>query len=428
MSHQGSKLPAGFWLKTREHMKAQYESQREIERRQLNRLKNILNHAYDNVSFYKRKFKENSVHPDDIETLNDMEKLPIIGKTELIKEFPDGVLSLDSGSRVLGQNTTSGTSGIPFNFFNDAGDEAVGHILASRFMFNQMAGIKPGEKCIHLATNPSLIMENVRELQIAALGKTKKDMVKIRNLIEAYQPSGIGGITSTISLLASCISESGSLKKKPKAVFITAEMLLNSYRKKIESAFDSEVYDRYGTKELNGYMAQECSYHNGLHVNTEISLLEIVKDGEPVSTNERGRIVLTDLHNFVMPFIRFDVGDYATRLDGCTCGRSFPVIRDIEGRFANNLRGSGNILIPLLPVQSKLATRFSRLIEQFQFIQEKAGRVRLLISPSEKFVIGDEKAIEAFLNAITSTIEFSVDVVKEIPADSSGKRPILRGM
>jgi len=116
-------------------------------------------------------------------------------------------------------------------------------------------------------------------------------------------------------------------------------MLLESERAVMEQAFGVPVTNRYGCEEVS-LIACECEQHSGLHINSDHIVAEFLReDGTPCSPGENGRIVVTELINFGMPLIRYEVGDWGVPSDRlCPCGRGLPMMESLAGRTADFLR------------------------------------------------------------------------------------------
>ncbi len=118
-----------------------------------------------------------------------------------------------------------------------------------------------------------------------------------------------------------------------KAAFTKSEVLDNPTRKLIKDSLGVDVFDGYSAREP-GPIAWECPTHSGYHVNIDSIVLEILRDGEPVSNGEMGEVHVTCLWRRATPIIRYHLGDLATPLeDKCPCGRGLPLIKNIQGKI-----------------------------------------------------------------------------------------------
>ncbi len=148
-----------------------------------------------------------------------------------------------------------------------------------------------------------------------------------------------------ISSLKYIAGSVGNLAYRPKALLTSSQTLTERARKSIESAFGSPVFDSYTSRELGG-IAYECDAHRGYHVVAEGYIVEILVDGRPAKAGETGDLVITDLNNYAMPFIRYQIGDLATASDDapCVCGRGAPRIAAVHGRMPSIIHAPRGIM------------------------------------------------------------------------------------
>ncbi len=141
--------------------------------------------------------------------------------------------------------------------------------------------------------------------------------------------------------------------------------------------FHAKVYDHYGLDE-SGPVAWECPTHSGYHVNSDSALVELLRDGEPVSPGEPGEIHITSFHRLATPLIRYATGDIATELeDACPCGRELPLIKEIQGRIFDFISTPDGHHIPPLTIVGALQTVDG--IDQFKVTQDSDFSVKVLL-------------------------------------------------
>ena len=153
-------------------------------------------------------------------------------------------------------------------------------------------------------------------------------------------------------------------------------------------------------------------------------------DGTPCTAGETGRVVLTDLHNFARPFIRYDTGDLAVAVDDdCPCERGFPLLGSIEGRSLDCLRTpSGNEISPAILGHFLFVYHdHLEVVRHYQLVQESDTRVTLLVVPGEGWNEERRLRLRADLNQLLGDeMEVDVQTVAEIHPEKSGKRPIIK--
>jgi phenylacetate-CoA ligase len=196
-------------------------------------------------------------------------------------------------------------------------------------------------------------------------------------------------------------------------------MPLHRYeREGIERAFATRVFDRYASEEL-GVIATECEAHAGLHVDTEALLVEIVDDGSAHST---GRVVVTDLRNRGMPFIRYDLADRATLSTRvCPCGRTYPLLERILGRLAAHLYTPRGEMVEGV----SLTEHFSELgadVQQVQVVQDRLDHLTIRVVPAQGFGDSARERIAAVVRErFGADMTHDLELVERIPQDKSGK-------
>ncbi len=199
-----------------------------------------------------------------------------------------------------------------------------------------------------------------------------------------------------------------------------SEVLPPETRAAVREAWGVEIADAYSANEI-GYMALQCPDHETLHVQAEGVFLEILRDdGTPCEAGETGRVVVTGLHNFAMPLIRYEIGDYAEVGPPCPCGRGLPVIKRVLGRVRNMLRlpGGGEVW-PLIGEPSYVEIP---AIRQYQIVQKSLELLEMRLV-SERPLTPDEEARlrEIVLNRLGHRFEIALTYHENIPRSAGGK-------
>ena len=169
-------------------------------------------------------------------------------------------------------------------------------------------------------------------------------------------------------------------------------------------------------------MATQCPEHPHYHVQSEGVFLEVLDEhGQPCKPGEVGRIVVTDLHNFAMPIIRYEIGDYARAGPPCACGRGLPVLEEIKGRVHNMLRlPSGDTAWPV-PFYSSELTAIAP-VQQIQIIQESLKSINVRLVVEHDLTDPEIKGLKTLIGQrLGDAFTISIDCVDEIPLTNSGK-------
>jgi len=396
---------------------------------QSERLKVTVKHAYENVPFYRRKLDEAKIKPSDIRSIDDLPKLPLTTKEE-IQESPlrDHVAANVDLNRCV-KLTTSGSSGLPLTVLGDGRTADFSRALWTRaYVAN---GLRITDKMAFI-WNPLTFRKNkgVSRLLSRKFISVFEDVKQQLKILEDYQPNVIRSYPSSLALLAAA-SRNRENRVRPRLVFTGAELLNARDRLDIESAFQCDVLDYYGCIEFSLLM-WECTRHMGYHMNIDNVAIEFLKNGEVVDPGEEGEIVCTSLHSYVMPLIRYRLGDIGIPIEGrCSCGRTLPLMKVLRGRSDDLLTAlDGKLVFASAFFYDLLYSLSGHLegIKQFRVIQEK--RDRLLVQlVTKKGVSYDNVVLERATKYIQSFLGEGMQVefqfLDEIKRDPTGKLRIF---
>jgi len=407
---------------------SQYWSKREIKEYQTEKLSIIIKHAYETVPFYKNLFNGLGLKPGDIESENDLKKLPIITKDIVRRNFND-FLSKDFNQFNPMKRATGGTTGVAFPFYNDAKSWAMAWAVKIRAF--EWAGYHIGDDGIGILAGGSLVpkerlslrnvlwryLQNYYSLPISNL--TQEKMSEFLQLMKKRRIEFLRGYPTSIYTYAKFLYEDG-IELPLKAVITTAEMLHDHQRELFNSVFKCDTFDHYGCGDGMG-AALECEKHNGLHITSETSVMQIVdRTGEEVHHGELGEVVLTSLHDFAMPLIRYAPGDQAVKkATRCACGRTLPMLERIEGRTSDLIEFSNGVRLNGLSIPFEV---WGDKIEKFQIIQTERDAVEVLFEARDSFNKSDlKRAHDVMSYHCGEGVDIKIKLVDEIPLPESGK-------
>jgi phenylacetate-CoA ligase len=216
----------------------------------------------------------------------------------------------------------------------------------------------------------------------------------------------------------------------PVMVGCTAESLAPGSAALIERAFRAAVVNHYSSREI-AHIAQNCRDNPALfHVNSERAIARVVReDGSPAALGERGRLLVTDLGNEVMPFINYDMGDTAAVGPPCPCGRGLPTLSSIEGRSTENLlTADGRTIAPAsLGMFLVVVCDAMPYVWEYQAVQREVGAVELRVVPTARFGEAYGRQLEARLGELFGPgTTVRVRAVEQIEREPSGKRLIIK--
>ncbi len=411
-----------------EFARTQWWDQEQLRELQNEKLRALIKHAYQNVPYYRRIFEEIGMTWRDIQTVDDLTKLPILTKDIIRQNFKEMIATGVSKCKPF-LTATSGSTGEPLQYYLDRKVNSVN--WAGMFRSWEWAGYRLGDKRATLAGSslvpdkpPSLInrlrwiVENNRPFSVVHMDKKRMD--RYAKEIAVYKPKFLRGYPSALFTFAKYLEQEGIDNIRPEAVFTTAEMLLPQYRAAIQRQFGCAVFDQYGCYD-GGIQAMECPEHMGYHISTEKVIMEFVdEDKKLVPVGCSGEILATDLNNYTMPFIRYAVGDRGTLSgDQCPCGRGLPLMKSLEGRTTDVITFDNGITLsgPALTLVFK-----GCLIKQYQVIQKAGNELLIKVVKCEGYT---EQDTNHFLSIIKSHVGAEIlietEFVDEIPLTKAGK-------
>ena len=414
----------------REYEQTQFLAPEEIERLQLDRLKRLLAHAYDNCPYYRQRWLDTGVHPGDIENTGDLVHFPRTTKSD-IQSNVESIVSRTEPRNALIRDSTGGSTGSPLVFFYDRlrRDSRA----ASRIRHNRWAGWDIGTKLARLWA-PDLNAPPPgwgaplrrwllkRSVTLDASGITEESLRDFVKKLNRFKPTVIQAYANMADLVASYVESRGLEIASPQAMVTSAEVLTPDKRDRIERVFGCPVFDRYGSREV-ALIASECGEHHGLHINAESLFVEVIKEGRPAAPGELGEVLITDLLNHSMPLIRYKIGDVARRstTTRCACGRGLPMLTDIGGRETDFLVTPEGKLVSGITLATYMITNIEG-VRQIQFVQEKRDLTKIRLATNPSYDSDSESELRRRAVRFLGP-EMRIELVPEehIPSEPSGK-------
>ncbi len=321
----------------------------------------------------------------------ELNSLPILTKDVIRRKFDD--LQSAKQTAQTYRNSSGGSTGKPATLIQDdvykSWSNATQGYYFREFLGIEIHAVKSvwlwGSDRDTMKLNSSLgkvglFLQN--RLLLNSFDTSEERWLEYIDRIRAYRPYYVAGYAGSLYQMARVARKHNICLYKPEFVYSSAEMLRDFMRGEIEEQFNVKVYDYYGSREV-GAIAGECSAGRR-HVLIMNNMVEILDNAhQPVGDAEEGRIVITNLHNYSFPMIRYDIGDTgAMRFEGCPCGSSLPVFEKLTGRVTDHflLRDGGL-------VHGGFFTRlfyFRDWVEQFQVDQVDYNRIRISLVPNSK--------------------------------------------
>lgn len=389
-------------------------SRGELEKYQLEKLKEQITAAYENSPAYRESFDAAGVTPEDFKTLDDIRKFPILTKKrvrerqdlkpilgDLIVKPEEDVVFISSSSGSTGAPTASPFSKRDFEEFID---------VESRLYWQ--AGMRPNDRYIH-ALNFSLFVGGPDVLGAQKLGTLciwggTLPAERLLFILQQYQPTVIWTTPSYAWYLGETAKQKGIDPAKDlaiKRIIVAGEPggSIDATREAIEALWDAEVYDFYGISDIFGACAAACEKHDGLHIAEDHVYVEVLdeKTGLPVKEGERGEMVLTTLRKEIRPMIRFRTGDIVTYTnEKCECGRTLKRIKVI-GRLDDMFIAGGVNVFP--SDIEHVARKFDDLTGEYRvtvFEDKHITRFKVEVEKRENSTIDIEELREKVAHAI----------------------------
>jgi phenylacetate-CoA ligase len=415
----------------------------ELRKLQLGKLKEQVKHCYGESAFYRKNFKDAGLKPDDIQTLEDIQKIPFTVKNDLRDNYPLGMLAVKPVD-VVEIHASSGTTGNPIIGPYTQNDIDVWEELMARSLYT--TGCRK-EDVIHIAYGYGLFTgglgfhygaHKIGAMTVPASGGMTQRQIKLMTDLGATvlccTPSFAVYIAET--MFKADIDPKRDMKLK--IGLFGAEPWSNNIRERIEDDLGIEAFDVYGLTELCGPgVSIECSEHKGLHIWEDHFLIETInpETGEVLPPGEEGELVFTTLTKTGMPMLRFRTRDISViDTEKCPCGRTHARMIRVRGRSDDMLIIRG---VNVFPSQVEVAVMsFPELAPYYQIVVDRPGaldtfavKLELTEKASKNKKLDTETLKSSIQGKIHSIIGLSakIDLVKcgELPRSEGKAKHVL---
>lgn len=436
-------MPLHKWMITRqaalyyrELKRSQWLSSAELKELQERKLRRLVDHAYRHVGYYRQRWGELGLRPEDIRSLEDLGKLPLLDKATVRENLYFDLLSDNHDKRRILKVATSGSTGEPFVCYADQHQLEIRWAATLRSL--EWTGYRFGDRQARLWHQTigmswlQVLRERIdalffRRLFVPAFEMSEASLERFVRRLVRHRPVLIDGYAESFNYLADYLKSRRIEGLRPRGIVSSAQTLPDESRSAIEGAFGTRVFDKYGSREFSG-IAYECEAHEGHHVVGESYVVEVLKDGRPARPGEVGEVVVTDLNNFCLPFIRYRIGDLAVAMDpgeACPCGRGLPRLGRIEGRVQSIILGADGRAVPG-SFFLHLLKDYDYLVRQFQVVQEEPGTVVLKVVKGPRFDSGpfESEVLGTLRRYLGRETRIEVAFVEAIPLVRTGKRQV----
>lgn len=409
-----SRLPSAAYAALR-HARA---SRAQLEAYQGRALARLVSHAHDRVPFYRESWARAGVTPGQVRGLPDLARLPIVTKDQ-VRDRPIGELIArgHDPNRLLAISTT-GSTGRPFRIYNSWLEYRILHLfrLRAHRQFGRRAGDRIVEIDQPIPAHPNdnkLIGRTLRALGLEArlqLSVYEPDEVLIDRL-EAFEPDIVTAYPNVLQRLGRTLRKRSASRLRPRFLLTNSEVLTSAARAEMSANWNARVFQFYDCHECN-LIAWDCPAGFGLHCNEDVAVVEVLRDGQPAAVGERGEVAITSLHSYAMPFVRFCLGDVATRGPSpCPCGQPFGTLTAVEGRMVDFFRLPGGRWLHPYRLIENLDADGVEWVRQYRLVQEREDRIVFNFVPTSR---ASADRLEAFRRYAADAVGPGVEVVVRI--------------
>ncbi len=394
----------------------------ELKALQARRLQALIRHAYQKVPYYRQLFDSVGVRPEHIRTVDDLRLIPITTKAQLQNTPARQLMAAGVDPQKCLIKRTSGSTGMPLQVYVSPSEKIYQTLINTRILLED--GLRFWDELIYFG-DPRHFPE--RRYWFQTLGLLRREYLSIfddpprqADILRRNGAATLYGYATHLEILAFWLREKGIETVRPRQVFTTAEVLTEPGRATLKAAFGLEPFDVYGCVEM-GDIAWECDRHEGLHLNIDCLVPELIKNGEPVGPGEMGKLVCTSLHSYAMPLIRLEIGDVCTLAERpCSCGRGLPLLSRVEGRRNDILKFPGGRF--LTPNAFTIVMRGFQEVSRYRVRQEQEDRLSVQLMPRQEAQPSLAEGVRAALEQVVGEeVTVEVTIVSQIERDRSGK-------
>jgi phenylacetate-CoA ligase len=418
-----------YW---RELEESQWWNADHLEAERATRLRKLLSHAMQHSPWYRSEWQRLGLDPQSITAVSDLRNWPVIDR-ETIRAHRMEMRSTAPGTRFISKST-GGSSGVPLHF--DLDFDSNERRMAAWHRGYGWAGAAPGTRQWYLWGVPpdataawkkrkvrlydalyARTTESCFDLAESEAGRFAASLARCR-------PDVIVAYTGALYSFARMLDSRGIEPWRPRSIIVGAEKLHDFQRELIERVFGAPVFETYGSREVM-LIGAECPEHSGLHITAENLVVELLDDdNQPVADGEEGDVVITDLTNFGLPFIRYRNGDRAVAASGaCACGRGLPRLARVTGRRLDVLTTPDGRQLPgeFFP---HILKEFAS-VQRFQVEQADPAFVTVrLVAP--EWSEADSARLQREVAAVAGgSLAVRIEQVDDIPLTAAGKLKVV---
>ena len=405
-------------------MSNQWLSLSELNELRNRKLRAVVKYAYENVPYYQNLFDSVGLKPKDVQATKDLIKIPITSRTVVQRQSPDQIISRGVDSERCIKLRTSGTMGIPLTVYLTPGELRFRRLIEFRGLL--AIGFKPDDRLVVIGPSRK---HNTRWFQRLGLFWSTNispfiDAEQQIQQIKKLKPTIFWVYPSCLKVLIRLLNERSAKEIAPRLLITSAEVLPKDTYDAVKALWDVEIIDFYGSIEF-GRIAWECKNHKGLHINMDSVIVECINKDKTMLGNKGGLTVITSLHSYTMPLLRYKLGDICALSDDiCTCGRGFPLLHNLEGRADDLIKLPDGKIMALTIFYHVISTIEG--IHEWKVIQQEKDKIIVKFVSEQRNVSRIAIAIKDRLKEkLGDAISIKVKPVEIIERNYSGKDRVV---
>ena len=409
--------------------RTQWMKRRELIAQQYRQLAILVDHLGRESKQFARRLADAKLAPNDLASEEGLRRLPPLSRRDL-QISPEELFCarIPNGHGPLGEGRTSGSSGEPVAIRRTSVNVLMWRAFNIRSQIWQSTDFAGRTTTIR----PQLTEYSEKPDRGAPINQLFKtgpvqgipmttDIKRQAELLREFRPDNLIAYPTNLDHLCRYFAEHGDAPESLKFVYTIGETLSPQTREQALKVLGATVLDKYSSQEV-GVIAAECPESGLYHIMSEGLIVEVVKeDGSPCRIGDSGKVLITDLHNFATPLVRYDIRDYAEVGGACPCGRGLPTLKRILGRARNLLiKPDGTRNWPLIGFH---AFRDIAPILQYQFIQHDLQRIEMKIVTASPLSKAQENKLTGVIKKALGH-DFNLDFSYfegELPRSAGGK-------
>lgn len=397
---------------------SQWWSRDRLEQFQLQKLQQLLTECMQSNAYYQNTWNKLGFHPKDVSSLDDLRMLPVLTKEEYRRNYAQ-LNTGGTGSREI--RKTSGTTGLALKFAKSKNATSLMRALDVRSY--GWHGISLGDRQARFWSESETLIGRFKQkffdsilnrYRCSVLTLNEDQVKRLCEKLKRLRPDYVYGYVSGIYEFSKIVISNGLELPKIKAVIVTSEMMFAEQQMTIEAAFRAKAVREYGSTEF-GMLALECE-HGSYHIMDE----NVIVENEGNYADGSGDILVTELNNTTMPFIRYRIGDVGeVSKEKCKCGRNLTMLNAMNGRINTFIRMTDgklvydNIFDFIIGIDG---------VEQIQVLLHGDGKITVQYVGKTIASKDVNNVIDTLKKIMNKNVVVAIENVHVIPADRSGKR------